>query len=190
MTKSKWWLLVIYCLLAVIVIATIVSCFVKVSYKPEIDGPDAYYISIENQATYDLADKVNEPERYNKIDKAFTESFRETFLTSLFSGRLSTKSRIESYVQTPSFSGYKLKLIYATQKTIKQHGKNFNPPTNTAETVEYNEILIDVKSGLGYTTQYVYYPYTYTDSNNVQKTGYFRQSVIANFDALYELLAA
>ena len=189
MTKNRMWLLVVYCLLALIIIATIVSCFVKVSYRPEIQSPDAYYISIENQAEYDLADKTNELERYKKIDKAFFDSFGETFLTSLFSGRLSKTSRIEYYSQTPMFDGYKVKLIYATSQKIRQGGKDFNPPTNTSETADFTEILVDVKQGQGYTTHYIYYPYTYTDSNNVQKTGYFRQTVVANFDNLYTLLS-
>ena len=189
MTKNRWWLLVVYCLLALIIISTIVCCFVKVSYKPEIESPDAYYISVENQADYDLADKTNEKEKYEKIDKAFFDSFSETFLTALFSGRLSKSSRIEYYSQTPMFDGYKVKLIYAKSQKIRLGGKDFNPPTDTSETVEFAEILVDVKAGEGYTTHYIYYPYTYTDSSNVQKTGYFRQTVVANFDSLYTLLA-
>ena len=144
--KNKWVLITVYCLLAVLVALIAVSCFVKVDSKPQIDSPDAYYITLDNQeAYYDIADKVNSKDQYDKINKAFENSFKETYITSLFSGRLSFESRIDN--QKPStFSGYKLKLIYATDQVIMFKGKEYNPPTNTQETVSYNEILIDICS--------------------------------------------
>ncbi len=187
--KNRWWLAVVYCLLALLVISVVVSCFVKVSSKPEIQGPDVYYIKVENQAEYTLADKEHNTEKYNKINDAFEGSFKEAFLTSLFSGRLSFESKIENMTSAPTFKGYKVKLGYASEQTVMYKGKEFNPPTNTAETVKYTSAYIDITEGQGYTTQYLYYEYTYTDASNTQKTAYYKQSFLANFDELYKLLA-
>ena len=187
--KNKWWLVALYCLLAVIIVATIVSCFVKVSSKPQINSPDYYYIKLENQAEDQLADKVENKAKYDKINTAFENSFKENFLTSLFSGRISFESRIESLTNAPSFLGYKFKLGYATTQKIMYKGKEYNPPTNSQEIVEYTEILIDITSGAGYSTHYIYYPYSYTDASNTVQTGYYQQTIKANFDELYKLLA-
>ena len=186
--KNRWWLIAVYCVLAVLVVAIVVSCFVKVSSKPQIENPDYYYIKVEGQAEYSLADKVENKEKYDKINDAFEKSFSEAFLTSLFSGRLSFESKIENVTSDPSFDGYKVKLGYATEQTIMFKGKEYNPPTNTEEVIKYSTILIDITEGEGYATHYIYYEYHYTDSSNVQKTAYYKQSIKANFDDLYNLL--
>ena len=188
--KNKWWLIVVYCLLAVLVVSVVVSCFVKVSSKPEINGPDYYYVITDSQLSpLPFADKENNKEKYDEINNAFEKSFKEALLTSLFSGRLSFESKIEVYTSAPTFKGYKLKLGYGKAQKIMYKGKEYNPPTNSQETVEYKGILIDVQNGLGYTTNYIYYEYSYIDTNNVQQTGYYQQSIQANFDELYKVIA-
>ena len=186
--KNRGWLIVVYAIVALIIVATIVSCIVKVNKKPDIQEPHAYAISIENQANYNLCDKDTDKEKYDEINKVFLSSFEENLLTSLFSGRLFYNSRIDS-LKPSTFSGYKLKLIYAQDQTIKLNGKAYNPPTNSSETITYREILIDVQENQGYTTHYIYYPYEYTDTNSIVKTGYYRQTIMANFDELYKALA-
>lgn len=186
--KNKWWLILVYAVVSILLIATAVSCFVQVTRKPDIVEPHSYFISIDNQADYDLCDKENETEKYNKINQAFNNSFKESLLTSLFSGRLFSSSRIDPE-KPKTYSGYKLKLFFEQPQKIKLNGKIYNPPTNTATSITYQEIYIDIPQDKGYTTHYLYYFYEYTDSNDVVKSSYYRQSFLANFDALYDLLS-
>lgn len=187
--KNKGWLILTYCLVAVLVLSTIVCCFVKTSYRPEIENPYAFTAQISGNAdSYIACDKDHNTERYNEVLEAFNSSFEESVLSSLFSGRLFGKSRIESSQSLPSFSGYTLKLSFATKQTIVLNGKEYNPPTNSSQTIEYEEIYVDVANDNGFGVNYVYYVYKYVDSSNINRTTYYKQTVQCNFDGLYDLL--
>ena len=187
--KNKGVLIAVYCLVAVLVLSTIVCCFVKTSYRPEIQDPYAFTAYISGNAdSYIACDKDNNKDRYNEVLTTFNDSFTESVLSSLFSGRMFSKSRIESSQSLPSFSGYTLKLSFATKQTIMLNGKEYNPPTNSSQTIEYDEIYVDVAGDNGFGVNYVYYVYNYVDSSNINRTTYYKQTVKANFNELYDLL--
>ncbi len=187
--KNKGWLILTYCIVAVLVLSTIICCFVKTSYRPEIQDPYAFTAYISGNAdSYIACDKDHNTDRYNEVLKEFNGAFEESVLSSLFSGRLFSASRIESSQSLPSFSGYTLKLSFATKQTIMLNGKEYNPPTNSSQTIEYDEMYIDVAGDNGFGVNYVYYVYNYVDSSDINRTTYYKQTVKCNFNDLYDLL--
>ncbi len=187
--NNKWWLIVIYCLVSVIILSTIVSCFVKVSYKPEIANPEIYYAQSNNE--YITGDKQLNTKVYDEINKAFNDAFKENLLSSLFSSRIRAKSRIESSSKLPTFSGYQLRLSYTQEQTIMLNGEVYKPSTNTSQTIHYEQIYVDVVAEQGMSTNYIYYEYYSVSSSGVVSTkpSYYKQTVVCNFDELYNVLA-
>lgn len=195
--KNKWWLILVYCLAGVLLVSTIACCIIKVNYKPEIENPFVINIQEQNYAKYISAVQNAENEndevlekRYNEIMEKFDKAFEETVLTSVFSGRASTASRIiESSKSKPenSFTGFKVKFTYLEEKTIMLNNKPYNPPTNSAQTIQYKEIVFDVTKTEGMAKHYIYY--VTIDEEDTTKYVYFEQSVMCDFGDLYELLA-
>ena len=186
--KNRWWLIAVYCLVALLVVLTIVACFVPVSKRPEIEDPHAYEIRLDNQAFYQLCDVENNKEKYDRVNAAFNAAFNESFLTSLFSGRLGYTNRIDSTSPSSTFSGYRLNLMYATEQPIMQNGKIYTQSAYSEDPIYYDEITLEITQDAGMTTHYLFYICEY-EHNGVIRTRYYRQSFIANFDELYELLS-
>ncbi len=189
--KNKWWLITIYAVVAVLVVLIIVSCFVPVNKKPEISDPHSYELRIDGTlAEYPLlADIEKNKDKYDEINKIFNRAFKESFIVSLFSGRIAYNNRVESS-STPSSSGYILYLDYATPQIIMRNGENYTLTSNRTEPIYFDKIMVQISEGQGMTTHYFYYVCD-PDLNDTWTTSsdrYFRQSFVANFDELYEYL--
>ena len=189
--KNRTWLIAIYAIVAVLVVLIIVSCFIPVNKKPEIQDPYSYAFRVGSLAEYHLADKENNKEKYDEINKVFNDSFSESFIVSLFSGRIGYNNRIESS-SSPSTSGYTLYLDYATPQTIMRNGEIYTQSSYSTDPIYFDRIIVQVTEGEGMTTHYFYYVCDPvfndnwgTDSSSFR---YYRQSFVANFDALYDYL--
>ena len=191
--KNRTWLIAIYAVVAVLVVLIIVSFFIPVNKKPEIQDPYSYELRIDGSlAEYPLlADKDNNKEKYDEINKVFNDSFSESFIVSLFSGRIGYNNRIESSSR-PSTSGYTLYLDYATPQTIMRNGEIYTQSSYSTDPIYFDRIIVQVTEGEGMTTHYFYYSCDPdlndnwgTDSSSFR---YYRQSFVANFDALYDYL--
>ncbi len=191
--KNRTWLIAVYAIVAVLVVLIIVSCFVPVNKKPEIQDPYSYELRIDGAlAEYPLlADKENNKEKYDEINQVFNDSFSESFIVSLFSGRIGYNNRIESS-SSPSTSGYTLYLDYATPQTIMRNGEIYTQSSYSTDPIYFDRIIVQVNESEGMTTHYFYYSCDPelndnwgTDSSSFK---YFRQSFVANFDALYDYL--
>lgn len=192
--KNRTWLIAIYAIVAVLVVLIIVSCFIPVNKKPEIQDPTSYYLKIDGVAEYPLlADKNNNKKRYDEINKIFNSSFSESFIVSLFSGRIGYNNRIESSSR-PSETGYILHLYYEGKEPqkIMRNGEIYTQSSWSTDAIYYDEIIVQVTEGEGMTTHYFYYSCDPalndkwgTDSSSFR---YYRQSFVANFDALYDYL--
>ena len=191
--KNRTWLIAIYAVVAVLVVLIIVSYFIPVNKKPEIQDPYSYELRIDGSlAEYPLlADKDNNKEKYDEINKVFNDSFSESFIVSLFSGRIGYNNRIGSSSR-PSTSGYTLYLDYATPQTIMRNGEIYTQSSYSTDPIYFDRIIVQVTEGEGMTTHYFYYSCDPdlndnwgTDSSSFR---YYRQSFVANFDALYDYL--
>ena len=190
--KNRTWLIAIYAIVAVLVVLIIVSCFIPVNKKPEIEDPYGYGFRVGDTAEYPLlADIENNKEKYDEINKVFNDSFSESFIVSLFSGRIGYNNRIESS-SSPSTSGYTLYLDYATPQTIMRNGEIYTQSSYSTDPIYFDRIIVQVTEGEGMTTHYFYYSCDPdlndnwgTDSSSFR---YYRQSFVANFDALYDYL--
>ena len=193
MTKNnRLFMILIYCIVGVLVLSTLVLYLIPVNYKPEIETPSAISITESSGGSSSiLCSEDNAVDRYNEINDEFKKSFTESVLTGIFSGRLGVKSRIESYYSsdpTSNFSGYVVNFIFKTKQTIMLNGKEYNPPTNSNETIQFDEIIFELAEDQGFGTHYIYYVYEYTDSSNIERTMYYKQSITCNFDGLYDLI--
>ena len=68
---------------------------------------------------------------------AFNKSFEESFLTSVFSGRNGTTTRIIQHGTTDprkNFSGFKVQFIFGEEQTIMLNGEEYYPATDTSKT--------------------------------------------------------
>ena len=195
MTKSnKWLMILIYCIVGVLVLSTVILYIVPVSYRPEIGTPNAISITESSGGSSSiLCSDDNAVERYNEINEEFENAFSESVLTGIFSGRIGTNSRIETYYKTnptSEFSGYIVRFMFKTKQTVMLNGKEYNPPTNSSETIEFDEIVFELAQDKGFSTHYIYYVYQYQDTTNVERTMYYRQSIMCNFDDLYNLVSS
>ncbi len=191
--KNRWYLIVAYCTLAVLVVLVVASCFIPVNKKPDTIDPLTYVLLIDGDvAEYPFSpNKDIEPEKYDKVNKIYNDSFSESFLVSLFSGRIGYTNRVEYYsTSKPSTSGYVLDLFFNQEQppAIKNNGKLYQP---AGSAIYYDEILVFVTQDQGMSINYFYYvcrPELNNWTSSTTRTRYYRQSFVANFDDLYDFL--
>lgn len=190
--KNKWWIITAYCLVALLVVLIVVSCLVKINKKPEIKDPYSYEFLVDgNTAEYPfMASLDNNKDKYDEINKIFNDSFSESLIVSLFSGRIGYNNRIEPYTSKPATTGYILYLDFGDAQKIMRNGKEYTQTSYSRDPIYYERIIVLVSQGQGMTTHYFYYECD--PSLNEGWTGtskkYYRQSFVANFDALYDYL--
>jgi hypothetical protein len=158
------------------------------NYRPQIDNPYIINIQDGSYAKYIAASKENNTERYNEIVDEFNQSFNESVLTSVFSGKSGFTSIVSEYGKTnpnTNFTGFRVEFVYEQEKTIMLNDKPYNPPTNTSKTISYTKILFDVTEEEGMARHYIYYV---SFDEVSQKNVYYQQSVMCDFSDLHALL--
>ena len=197
MTRNRWLFITIYCLVGLLVVATVVCGLVKTSYKPQIANPTIINIQDNDYAKYpSVGSREQNPERYDAVMDAFNKSFEESFLTSVFSGRNGTTTRIIQHGTTDprkNFSGFKVQFIFGEEQTIMLNGEEYYPATDTSKTIKYKEIIFEVnmtnaetgEAAEGFIRNSIYY----VSQNEVTgKDEYYEHKLLCDFSGLYELL--
>ena len=194
MKKNKLPLIIAMCLAVVLVVGIICMCVIQKDYRPNFEQPYAISFKDGSFNAVQLADKEKTPEKYNKILSEINNTFKESFISSLFSGRLFFNSEvIQSSESNPydKMSGIRVTFTYNSENQPKiknPDGSDFKPKTNTNQTVTYTEIIFEVAQNKGLTLNSIYYVNKYYDNSNIERTRYYKQSFYANFDELYEIL--
>ncbi len=178
--KSRWWLIATYCTLAVLVILVVASCFIPVNKKPDIIDPLIYELRVNGVAEPPISANKDDKQLYDEINKVFNDSFSESFLVSLFSGRIGYTNSIRS-ISKPSTTGYTLYLLYNTEQPQSFVYNN--------TTYYYDEIRLTVSQDQGMTTHEFYYVCSPDYNDALSTTRYFLQTFVANFDSLYDYFA-
>lgn len=177
--------IIAYFLLGAVVVGLILCAIIKVSYKPEISGltysnGDRIEISVSGTTMIDCSDENINYEKFNKI---FNNSFKLTILYSLFSGHLNDEVNVDEKITTnkPTFVGYKVEFIYATEQVLKNNGKEVALYENSNKPITYTSIVFDVAEDKGLTEVTMYLELSGVKFKPVK--------TIANFDNLYTYIS-
>ena len=185
MKKNKWLLITVYSILAVIIVGVIVCCFVKVSYSPNLNEPNVISASYTNSTKpgAGTCTKDQTPEKFNDIMKEYYNSYYETVISAVFSGRAGIKSTVKQWENSNApdkeFDSYKLIFKFNEEQTIKVNGKVYYPSTNSQMELKYNQCFMEIDETEGLCEHRIYY---------VVGSTYYYQTVIADFSGLFNLL--
>ena len=174
--------------LVVAIIATVITlACVKRSYKPEIDlSPRIVIENVAEKTDYESGVAYSNKQEFEKFKDIFDKSFKQSILSSIFTGNSGNKIQIEPKGKTnPILSfkeGYTVTFDYGTERNLKLDGENYSYSDkevvyktiifNIAEQEEgYNQISLYAKEQVG----------------NISY--YYEISTIANTYELYDFLS-
>ena len=169
-----------YSILCVLVLSIIMCAIIKVDNKPQMET--GYSIQVTDTEATNIGEKISD-EYVEKFNKKMNDSFKISVLYALFSGKINNRVTMSTSTTLPTFSGYKVQLIYTEEKTLYDNGKAVNKSNGSSDTVKYDTIVFSVLSQKNLSKVDVYY-YLHTQSGN-----YYKFSTVANFDDLYNFIA-
>lgn len=176
--------------LAIIVAITVLG-FVKTTYRPDFATPFKYeVVAVESNLNGGYYSENKNKEKFEEINNAFNNGFKESKLNSIFSGRNGYNKRIERITDKLVFqTGYQLTLSYLENQILTVDGETYYHVTNSTRKIEYKNVIINITEEKGLNVVELYYENEYTDKDGDKETHYYKQSVYANFEDVYNFIA-
>ena len=145
-------------LVVAIVISVITLACVQKSYQPEFDLTPKKLIVLE-EATDDYYEAgvslSTSQEQFEKIQELFEKSFKQSVLTSIFTGNISNDVKVNSNgtgeLGVPSFKeGYTITFDYKAQMCLKENGEKITKGTYSEENVLFQTVMVNIVETEGF----------------------------------------
>ena len=191
MTK-KITLIICYCLIGIIAAALIICAIVPKDYLPRMEDPDTLKVEYVGdslkQATYDTNSPDHNAEDYNRLITSFRNSFKQSVLSALFAGELTT-SQVgivagESTVNTSPDSGFKFTFYFDEPQSVYLNGREYNDP-NFGGIVKTTEMFCYITNDVGFSG--IYLNFKIENNNSSSTVNYVRITTISSTSSLHEL---
>ena len=173
--------------LVVAIIATVVTlACVQKSYKPEFDlePKTITVVELSSKDEFQTGVAYSNKETCLKIEELFEQGFKQSILSSIFTGNSSNKVEVEPVSSLPTFSsGYTVTFEYKADMILKVNGEKYSPNTNSDKQVAFQTIIFNVNEQEGYESFNIYVKEVVGN-----KTYYYEVSTIANTTELYNYL--
>jgi len=181
------------CVVAVLLAVTVVLACTKFTAFGVVKA-GANYIEVYRGGSTEIGTFQSSSKEYSDIMKLYNESLKENNLSSLFQGvkgfdvKVENKQNSVSNITNNSEGKYVLNFIWEETQVLQINGKDYvNPDSNTAETVKYNHLYVEVINSVNY-TEYKVYLVDYATSSSFT-TSYWYVSVVAHQSNLYSYIA-
>lgn len=181
--KKKISLAVIYTLISALVLAVIITAFVKKDFSPKLTLPSYNERGIEvvvanNTSKTDAFDDEN---NYKNFVSKYNDAFKISVLYAIVSGKMDAMQDITKLTSAPTFTnGYTVTISFKEDQVLYLNNKEYKESLNSNENTYFDIVIFNVSSKNGLTQNGFYF-------HKTGETKYYKLTTLANLDELYDM---